>query len=187
MKDSHFSKKTSVLLGFTLAACAICVVPASAADLKVGFVSVAKVMSKAPQLQEAENELEREFAPKDRGLNEHRKEIAKLEDKLVRDGAVMAEKKRRDLTLEIRALKRELRRLEEEFREDYTLRRNELQNKLNSKVVKVIRSLAKAEKYDLIIVDAAIYASDRINITDKVIKRMTADFKASEGGAKAKK
>jgi outer membrane protein len=44
--------------------------------------------------------------------------------------------------------------------------------------------LAKEDKYDLIVSDGVIYASDRIDITGKVLERLKKDFDASGAGKK---
>jgi Skp family chaperone for outer membrane proteins len=41
--------------------------------------------------------------------------------------------------------------------------------------------LAKDEKYDLIVGDSIVYASEQINITEKVLKILRANFKKNAG------
>lgn len=153
---------------------------ARAADFRVGFVNVAEVLEEAPQAEDARGRIEREFAPKDRELLGQQKEIRKLEDKLVRDGAVMAESERQKLDREIRTMKREFRRSQEEFREDLNLRRNEEQRELLQGVIEATQALGKSEKYDLILTDGVIFAGDGVDITQKVIDRLKADFESSK-------
>ena len=113
-----------------------CLVTSSvlAADVKIGFVNVAKVLDKSPQAADARERIEKEFAPKDRGLLAQQKELRALEDKLVRDGAVMTEDKRVNLEQDVRTRRRELRRAQEEFREELNLRRNQELSKLQRRV-----------------------------------------------------
>jgi outer membrane protein len=82
----------------------------------------------------------------------------------------VAERQRQESDL--RQMRREIRRLEDEFREDVNLRRSQELGKLQRLVVEVIQKLAKAEKFDLIISDGVIYAGDTVDITDKVIARL---------------
>nr|VFK54800.1 MAG: periplasmic chaperone for outer membrane proteins Skp [Candidatus Kentron sp. TUN]VFK55357.1 MAG: periplasmic chaperone for outer membrane proteins Skp [Candidatus Kentron sp. TUN]VFK60435.1 MAG: periplasmic chaperone for outer membrane proteins Skp [Candidatus Kentron sp. TUN] len=147
-----------------------------AAEIKIGYVDTAVIMQKAPQAESAVRKIESEFAPRDNELAEKQKKIAKLEDDLVRDGDVMSNKERRNLIQEVRSLKREQRRLQEEFREEFTMRRNELQNEITLVVIKAIKTIAKMENYDLII-DTAIHAGKRVDITSKVISQLKTDFK----------
>lgn len=149
------------------------------AQVKVGFVNISKVLDKAPQAETARERIEKEFAPRDRELLEQQKEIRAMEDKLVKNGAVMSATERQRQESEIRSLKREIRRLQDEFREDLNLRRSQELSKLQRKVTEVIQELAKAENYDLIVTDGVIYAGERIDITDRVIGQLTTEFRKS--------
>ncbi len=149
------------------------------AQVKVGFVNISKVLDKAPQAESARERIEKEFAPRDRELLEQQKEIRALEDKLVKNGAVMSAAERQRQESEIRSLKREIRRLQDEFREDLNLRRSQELSKLQRKVTEVIQELAKAESYDLVVTDGVIYAGERVDITDRVIGQLTTEFKKS--------
>ena len=92
--------------------------PAASAEVKMGFVNVAKVLELAPQAEAARNRIERECAPKDRELLRQQKDVRSLEDRLVKNKAVLADVERGRSENEIRAAKRELRRAQDEFRED---------------------------------------------------------------------
>ncbi len=153
--------------------------PAASAEIKFGFVNVARVLELAPQAESARNRIEREFAPKDRELLQQQKDVRGLEDRLVKNAAVLSDVDRQRQETEIRSSKRELRRAQDEFREDLNLRRSQELSKLQQKVTEVIQTLAKAEKYDLIISDGVIFAGQRVDITDMILERLRADFKKS--------
>lgn len=154
---------------------------AGAANLKIGFVNAARVSMDAPQSDVAREKLEKEFQPRDQELGAVQKEIKGLEEKLARDGAVMKESERSRLEREVVSRKRELRRMQDEFREDFNLRRNEELAKLQRRILEVIQQLAKEEKFDLIVSDGVVYASDQVDITAKVIERLKQDAKAPAG------
>nr|MDJ0892235.1 OmpH family outer membrane protein [Gammaproteobacteria bacterium] len=119
--------------------------PALAAEVKVGFVDASKVLEQAPQAEDARARLEREFAPRDRTLVSTQKEIRRLEDKVVRDGAIMSDKEKAGVERELRTKRRELKRQQDEFRDDLNLRRNEELQKLQRKVLDTIHALAKRD------------------------------------------
>ncbi|TFH49984.1 MAG: OmpH family outer membrane protein, partial [Lysobacterales bacterium] len=91
---------------------------AASAEVKIGFVNVAKVLELAPQAEAARNRIEKEFAPKDRGLLDQQKDVRNLEDRLVKNAAVLSEAERQRNETEIRTIKRDLRRAQDECRED---------------------------------------------------------------------
>ncbi len=152
---------------------------AAAAEVKVGFVDVRKVMELAPQSEEARNSIEKEFAPRDRELLQQQKEVRTLEDRLVKNAAVLSEVERQRKETDIRASKRELRRAQDEFREDLNLRRSQELSKIQQTAREVIQKFAKAEKYDLIVSEGVVFAGKRVDITDKILERLRADFKSS--------
>ncbi len=152
---------------------------AASAQVKVGFVNVAKVLELAPQAEAARSRIEREFAPKDRELLQQQKDVRSLEDRLVKNAAVLSDAERQRKEAEIRAAKRDLRRAQDEFREDLNLRRSQELSKLQQKVTQVIKILAKSEKYDLIVSDGVIFAGERVDITDKILERLRADVKST--------
>ena len=158
-----------------------CGLQAYAADFKVGFVNVAIVLDQAPQAAQARARIEREFAPRDREILSQQQQIRALEDKLVKNAAVLSASERERQEAELRQLKRELRRSQEEFREDLNLRRSQELSALQRMVTEVIQDMARGEEYDLIMTDGVVFAGDKVNITKRVIERLKSDFKESDG------
>jgi len=152
---------------------------AVAAEMKIGFVNAARVLEEAPQADAARVRLEKEFSPRDKELVEAQKKVRKLEEKLTRDGAIMSETERRKLERDILSQQRDLKRGQEEFREDLNIRRNEAFDTLRRRVFEVINDIAKAEKYDLVISDGVVYADDRIDMTGKVVEQLKKEFAAN--------
>jgi len=144
----------------------------AAAEVKVGFVNVPKVLDQAPQARSADERLEKEFGPRDSEILGMKRELVKITEDLGKNSAVMSTSQRQQKEADMRQMRREIRRLEDEFREDVNLRRSQELSKLQRLVVEVIQTLAKAEKFDLIISDGVIFAGDKVDITDKVINRL---------------
>ena len=157
-------------------ACTLAVAVASgtalAQGLKVGYVNVVKVIEQAPQGDAALKELEDEFGPRDRELRKMRDDLKKMEEDLEKNALVMAESDRRDKERDVLDLRRSLKRAGQEFREDYNLRRNEELRDLQKIVFKAIVDIAKAEQFDLIIHEGAVYASEKIDITEKILQQL---------------
>ena len=155
-------------------------VPPAMAEFKVGFVDAGKLLQLAPQADAATARIEREFAPRNRQLVSMQKEIRKLEDKLMRDAAVMKEQEAAKLEQNMRSKKRDLKRQQDEFREDLNLRRNEELQKLQRQVLETIQSVAQREKYDLVLSDGVVYASEQVNITSKVLEWLKNESRGSK-------
>lgn len=163
------SKFLSLLLALGLTAG---LAPAGANELKIGYVNAVKVIEEAPQGEAALKKLEAEFAPRDRELVATQNKIKQIEDELEKNALVMKEADRRNKEREVLTLKRELKRTTQEFREDYNLRRNEELAALQKVVYKAIVEIAKLEKFDLILHEGTVYASEKIDITDKILKKL---------------
>jgi len=143
-----------------------------AAEIKVGYVNAVKVIEEAPQGEAALKQLEAEFAPRDRELVATQTRIKRLQEDLEKNALVLKDADRRGKEREILTLKRELKRATQEFREDYNLRRNEELASLQKLVYKAIVEIARQEKFDLILHEGTVYASERIDITEKVLKKL---------------
>jgi outer membrane protein len=151
---------------------------ANAAEVKIGFVNVPRVLEKAPQADKAKKDLEKEFSPRDKRLLAEKKKIKKLQDKLKRDAAVMSEDERRKLERDIMSKSRDVKRTQDEFREDFNIRRNEELGKLQKKVYEAIKRLAKKEKYDLLLTEGVVYASSAVDVTKKVQDQLASMYRS---------
>lgn len=145
--------------------------PAAAAELRIGYVNAVRVIEEAPQGVAALRKLEAEFGPRDKALVTLQSRIRALEEAQLA-AAASPESERRSAERELLALRRELKRATQELREDYNARRNEELAALQKIVRKAILDIARQEKYDLILHEGALYASEAVDITDKVLKRL---------------
>lgn len=155
--------------------------PVAAQDgaLKIGFVNTARVLKEAPQARKVEERLKAEFEPREAQLKEKRKEILALEDVLKSDDQVSSNG-RRKLEREIRLKVSQLKFLEQEFREDQNLRRNEEIRELQQVISNVLKIQGDTGKFDLILTEGVSYISDKIDITAQTIEMLK---KLPDGGA----
>ena len=149
-----------------------------AADLKIGVVDVIKLLEESPQAEDLRKKLEAEFQRRQNDLIAKQQQLKKLSDKLARDGSVMSDAEVKRLEQDIRTRRRQLNSTSDEFREDLNLRRNEESQKLRQQLTEVIHQLGKDEDIDLIL-DSAVYASARVNLTEKVLTRLREQYKTS--------
>ena len=145
---------------------------AQGADYKIGFVNSERLFRDAAPAKRAQQKLEKEFAGRDAEIQKLAKQVRDLQAALEKDGVTMAETERRNKERDLSNMSRDLQRGQREFREDLNLRRNEELSAVQERANKVINQIATDEKFDLIIQDPVIYASPRIDITDRVIKAL---------------
>jgi outer membrane protein len=142
--------------------------------LRIGYVNVVKVIEQAPQGELVLKKLEAEFGPRDKQLRALRDRVKKLEEELEKNALAQKESERADKERELAELRRSLKRDSQEFREDYNVRRNEELAALQKVVYQAIVQVAKEEKYDLVMHEGAVYAGERVDITEKILGRLRA-------------
>lgn len=145
-----------------------------AADLKIGAVSVAKILNQAPQAEQANKRLQKEFETRQKALQDTENSLRAMQQRLDKDSAVMSDSQRRNLERDIKTQSRDFQRAAAEFRDDLNIRRNEELGKFQQQVLQAVNTLAKEEGFDLILNEGAvIYAGQSIDITDKVLRRLS--------------
>lgn len=149
-----------------------------AAELRIGVINVAKLLDTAPQTKSALQALQDEFAPRERELVAQQQELRTEGETLQRDGAIMSEAERRSSEQSLREKQRELARKTGQFREDANLRRNEELGRLQRLLLDEVNVYATNNGFDLIIGDGVLYARGEVDITNQVLARMEAAYKA---------
>jgi len=144
----------------------------AAADLKVGYVQVDKILQEAPQTAESGKKLEKEFSPRTQDLERMQKQIKDLEAALDKDSLTISENDRRNRERDISNQKIEFQRKQRELREDVNLRKNEELGSLQDRINKAVTSVSESEGYDLVVYGGVAYASKKVDITDKVLKAL---------------
>lgn len=137
----------------------------------IGFVNTARVLKEAPQAREVEERLKAIFEPREAQLKEGRQEILALEEQLKTD-TELGSNARRKLEREIRLKISQLKFLEQEFREDQNLRRNEEIRNLQKVISNVLKKQGDNGNFDLILTDGVSYVSDQIDITAETIEML---------------
>jgi len=157
----------------TLIAAVLCgwAVVASAQAPKIGFVNTERVFREAAPAKRAQQKLEREFAARNAELAKLEKQGRDLQAGLERDNVTMSDAVRREKERQLADASRSFQRLQRELREDLNKRRNEALAGVQEAATRVINQIAEQERFDLILQEA-VFASGKIDITDKVIKAL---------------
>jgi outer membrane protein len=142
----------------------------SAAELKIGYVQVDKILQDAPQTAESGKKLEREFSPRSLELDKMQKQINDIQASLDKEGVTMSENDRRSKERDVSNMKLEFQRKQRELREDINLRKNEELSSLQDRINKAVQTVSETDGYDLVVYGGVAYASKKIDITDKVLK-----------------
>ena len=138
---------------------------------KFGFVNTERILRDATPAQRAQKKIEVEFQKRDQEMARLADQLKRMQEDIEKNSVTMSETQRRTREREFTDLNREFQRKQREFREDLNQRRNEELAQVVESANRVIRQIAEQEKYDIIFQDA-VFASPRIDITDKVIKAL---------------
>jgi len=152
---------------------AVCVVPAFAADFRVGVVNTERILRESVPALNAEKKIEKEFAERDQEIKDMMKQSKSLQADLEKE-AGQSDADHRSKERELANINVNLQRLQREFREDLNLRKNEELSQVLSQADKAIQAIAKGEKYDLILQEA-VYRNPNIDITEKVLEYLNED------------
>lgn len=156
---------------FALAALlAASAVHAQSNDLKIGVVFVERILKESAPAKRAQQKLEKEFQARDQEIQKLTRQGKELQTTLEKESVTMSDSDRRAREAELGRVSRDLQRLQREFREDFNVRRNEEFQGIIERANKVVQEIAEKEKYDLILQDAVVYRSPRVDITEKVLK-----------------
>jgi outer membrane protein len=155
------------LLGLCL--CGLMVSAQASAEIKMGVVNFQKLLEEAPQTKTAMQALENEFAPRRRELLTMQNDLKARDEKLQKEGAVMAEADRAKAEKTLRDQQREFSRKAGEFQDDASTRRNEEIGKVQRYLVSEIQTYASAQGFDLVLGDGVFFAKGPLDITAQVL------------------
>ena len=159
-------KQTLITL-LMMAACTT----AFAADPKIGYVNTERIFRDSPLAVKAQKKLEKEFAAREQDIQKQIKQVRDLQTNLEKESLTMSEAERGRKERDLANLNRDIQRAQREFREDLNQRKNEEFAGIHERARKTILDIAKREDFDLI-VENAVYASPRVDITDKDLKAL---------------
>ncbi|MBE9609398.1 OmpH family outer membrane protein [Chitinilyticum piscinae] len=141
----------------------------AAADTKIGFVDTERVLREAVPAVRAAKKLEKEFEARRNELQRVSAQGKALQNAIDKGG--ISEAERRNKERDLIKLNQDFQRMQREYNEDLNARRNEELAGLQERANAVIRQIAEAERYDVILQDA-VYRNPKLDITDKIIRQL---------------
>ncbi|MFZ4480253.1 MAG: OmpH family outer membrane protein [Rhodoferax sp.] len=145
--------------------------PVQAQEFRIGFVSTDRIFKEAGTAKAAQGKLEQEFARREKEIVDLGSTLKSMADKFEREAPTLAEGQRTSRQKQLVDQEREFQRKRREFQEDLNSRKNEELQQVLERANKVVKQVAEAEKYDLILQEA-VYVNPKYDITDKVIKAL---------------
>lgn len=146
---------------------------AQAQEFRIGFVNTDRIFKEASSAKAAQVKLEQEFAKREKELQELGVNLKSSADRLEREAPTLSEGQRATRQKQLVDMDRDFQRKRREFQEDLNSRKNEELQQVLERANKVVKTVAEAEKYDLVLQEA-VYVNPKHDITDKVIRALNA-------------
>ena len=153
-----------------LSLCGIMVSQQASAEIKIGYVDFQKLMTEAPQVKSAMQALQNEFGPRQRELLAMQNDLKARDEKLAKEGAIMAEADRAKAEKALRDQQREFSRKGGEFQDDLSTRKNEEIGKVQRYLLEEIRTYSSAQGFDLVLGEGVFYNKPQLDITAQVLE-----------------
>ncbi len=147
-------------------------VAAQQANVRIGYVDMKRLLDNAPQVVAGRQQLEREFAPRDSALNADELRLAAQRSRYERDSALLSREEAEALKRENDALDRSIRRNRDNLRSELKARSDQELDRSWREINNAVVEFAREQNIDLIVPSPVVYASPRIDITDKVLERL---------------
>ena len=167
-----FSRQCALGLALGLAAVAAPVY-AQAEEFRAGFVNTDRIFREAVPAKAAQSKLELEFSRREKEIVDAGNVLKTASEKFEREAPTMAESQRVNRQKQLVEQDRDFQRKRREFQEDLNSRKNEELQQVLERANRIIKQVAEAEKYDVILQEA-VYFNPKLDITDKVIKALNA-------------
>lgn len=144
---------------------------AHAQEFRVGFVNTDRIFREANTAKAAQAKLEQEFSKREKELGAQGDSLKNASDKFEREAPTLSENQRAQRQKQLVDQDRDFQRKRREFQEDLNARKNEELQQVLERANRVVKQVAEAEKYDVILQEA-VYINPKHDITDKVIKAL---------------
>jgi len=146
---------------------------AQAEEIRIGFINTDRIFKESTTAKQAQSKLEQEFSKREKDLVDAEKSLKTAVEKFEREAPTLSESQRLSRQKQLGEQDRDFQRKRREFQEELNARKNEEFQQVLERANRVIKQVAEAEKYDLVLQEA-VYINPKHDITDKVLKVINA-------------
>jgi outer membrane protein len=147
-----------------------------AQEVRIGYVDMKVLFDTAPQIDSAREALDQEFTPRNEAVVADEVRLERMEADLAAAENLSAEE-RYEMEREIRNLRRSIERRREDLNEEMRFRVNAEKKELEETIEVAVRQVAEEGDFDLILTSPVAFASERIDVTDRVLQWLEEDFR----------
>jgi outer membrane protein len=159
---------------------------------KIGVMNVLRAIVECSEGKQANEEFQKKFEAKRDELAKKQKEVETLQQQLKSQAATLNEEARAGLTKSIEAKSTDLQRSQEDAEKEFNELRNQIFNRIGSKLAPLVQQYAKEKNFTLVFDSSSqttqlTYVDPATDITDDVVKRYDAMQVSSSSSAPAAK
>jgi len=147
---------------------------------KIGYVDMDELINKSPQILAAREKLTAEFQSQYDSLREKEADLEKLEEHITRDGPIMTPDELNKLQERARLLDRQIRRFKEDLKDAISIRNSQILDEIQDKLKDTVSAYAQENGYDAILINAILYVSEEIDLTDEILQRLRQEQQKSQ-------
>lgn len=152
--------------------------PATAQQLRVGYVDMKQVLDNAPQVLAGREKLDLEFRPRNETIEFQERQAQAMDDRLQLGD--LTEDARIRLDRELREMRRNVNRQKEDLRDELSFRRTEEVQKLEDQINQAVEAIARDNGYDLILSSPVVYADPSLDITQLILDQLKLEYEADK-------
>lgn len=154
--------------------------PALAADTKIGYVDLQKALNTSEAGKSAKDKISKKVKEYEGTIDTRQKEIKKLKEELEKQAMLLSEDARGAKERDYQQKVKEFQRFTKDVQEELQQKDNEFTKQILEELFKVIKEVGEKEGYTMILEQSEssiLYADEKVNLTDKVIKAFDAKKK----------
>jgi len=154
--------------------------PALAVDNKIGYVDLQKALNTSEAGKAAKERISKKVKEYEGTIDTRQKEIKKLKEELEKQAMLLSEDARGAKERDYQQKVKEFQRFTKDIQEELQQKDNDFTKQILEELFKVIKEVGEKEGYTLILEQSEssiLYADEKVNLTDKVIKAFDAKKK----------
>ncbi|MBL4772713.1 MAG: OmpH family outer membrane protein [Alcanivoracaceae bacterium] len=137
---------------------------------KIGFVDMETLINNSPQINHARATISSEFEVPYTDIEQKESDLELLENRITKDGTIMSLSELGKLQERARILDRQVRRAKEDLKDAISIRNNQILNNIQEELKIVVEQYAIENNYDAILINAILYVSDEMDITQEILQ-----------------
>jgi outer membrane protein len=172
--------KKNFIMAAVICAVFCAVSAARAADLKIAYVDIQKVVGESAAGKSAGEKFKGDVKKAEDGLMKEKTSVEKLGETLEKQSAMLSEDSRREKEKDFLRRKRDYERLLKDQQTELQIKEAELKNEILSLLIPIIQKYGKENGYSIIFGKSDVlllYASESLDITDKITAILDSEYK----------